>query len=80
MSDIFKWTDTQRQELEVLVQQYSSITKIAEIMNTTRQSILSELKRGLTADYYKDKMYPSYTAEGSVKLQLEKYENKLRGK
>ncbi|MDD7511517.1 MAG: hypothetical protein PUK21_03935 [Peptostreptococcaceae bacterium] len=73
----FKWDYEKRKELEMYLKSFSSVSKVAEYMGTTPQNIYYEIKKGITKEEFKEKMYPLYSADNSIKYQLEKLKDKL---
>ena len=73
------WKDRSRSVLETLAKEGYCVADLAEALGVSQQTVRSELMRGMDEEDYKRGRYPQYSAEASVKKQVEAYEKKIRG-
>lgn len=71
------WSDTERRALETMLKDAFPVSRISEELGLSRQTLYSEIKKGVTTEEYKNRQYGKYTVKKSIDTQLEAYRSFL---
>lgn len=66
------FTYEKRKDIEVMLKEGFSVTRIAKELNISRGGMLNELQKGLKDYELKDRRYVKYIPEKAVKRDIEK--------
>lgn len=72
------WSEPERQALETMLRDAFPVSRISAELGVSTQTLYAEIKKGVTAEEYRNRQYGKYTAKKSVETQMEAYRNFLR--
>lgn len=64
------WGLVKRKKLKLLLDEGYNAKHISEILNISYQAILNEIKRGTTADEYREKRWVKYSVERAAYTEV----------